>query len=114
MVELERRFKQQKYLTGNERESLASTLNLTATQVKIWFQNRRYKSKRLLIECSVNGPAILTNKQSKDQKSGQKSDLNDYTMSPNASVVPANIPPPPYFSNMYNYATGSLDSKSYW
>ncbi|XP_074837849.1 homeobox protein Nkx-2.6 [Carettochelys insculpta] len=46
VLELERRFKQQKYLSGPEREHLASQLKLTSTQVKIWFQNRRYKCKR--------------------------------------------------------------------
>ncbi|KAG7492603.1 hypothetical protein MATL_G00016080 [Megalops atlanticus] len=46
VFELERRFKQQRYLSAPEREHLANTLKLTSTQVKIWFQNRRYKCKR--------------------------------------------------------------------
>ncbi|CAD6230038.1 GSCOCG00006700001-RA-CDS [Cotesia congregata] len=50
VYELEQRFKQQRYLSAPEREVLASTLKLTSTQVKIWFQNRRYKNKRARIE----------------------------------------------------------------
>ncbi|XP_010015679.1 PREDICTED: homeobox protein Nkx-2.6-like, partial [Nestor notabilis] len=46
VFELERQFKQQKYLSAPEREHLARALKLTSTQVKIWFQNRRYKCKR--------------------------------------------------------------------
>uniref|UniRef100_A0A8C2TVX3 NK2 homeobox 4 n=1 Tax=Coturnix japonica TaxID=93934 RepID=A0A8C2TVX3_COTJA len=46
VYELERRFKQQKYLSAPEREHLASLIHLTPTQVKIWFQNHRYKMKR--------------------------------------------------------------------
>uniref|UniRef100_A0A452R6D9 NK2 homeobox 6 n=1 Tax=Ursus americanus TaxID=9643 RepID=A0A452R6D9_URSAM len=46
VLALERRFKQQRYLSAPEREHLASALQLTPTQVKIWFQNRRYKCKR--------------------------------------------------------------------
>ncbi|PIO76254.1 chitin binding Peritrophin-A domain protein [Teladorsagia circumcincta] len=45
--ELEERFKRQRYVTASEREELANRLGLSATQVKIWFQNRRYKCKRL-------------------------------------------------------------------
>uniref|UniRef100_A0A3Q2Y2H6 NK2 homeobox 8 n=1 Tax=Hippocampus comes TaxID=109280 RepID=A0A3Q2Y2H6_HIPCM len=43
---LERRFRQQRYLSGPEREQVARLLSLTPTQVKIWFQNHRYKTKR--------------------------------------------------------------------
>ncbi|ESO07152.1 hypothetical protein HELRODRAFT_148517, partial [Helobdella robusta] len=44
--ELERRFRNQKYLTTPEREQLAKSLNLSANQIKIWFQNHRYKQKK--------------------------------------------------------------------
>ncbi|XP_051829635.1 LOW QUALITY PROTEIN: homeobox protein Nkx-2.8 [Antechinus flavipes] len=46
ILELEGRFWQQHYLSSSEREQLARFLSLTPTQVKIWFQNHRYKMKR--------------------------------------------------------------------
>ncbi|ELT98862.1 hypothetical protein CAPTEDRAFT_172338 [Capitella teleta] len=46
VYELERRFKQQKYLSAPEREQLAALIGLSPTQVKIWFQNHRYKTKK--------------------------------------------------------------------
>ncbi|KAL2098922.1 hypothetical protein ACEWY4_005402 [Coilia grayii] len=48
--ELERRFRHQRYLSAPEREQLAHLLSLTPTQVKIWFQNHRYKMKRARAE----------------------------------------------------------------
>lgn len=45
--ELEKRFEIQKYLTAPEREHLATVTRLTPNQVKIWFQNHRYKLKKL-------------------------------------------------------------------
>ncbi|NP_001373254.1 homeobox protein Nkx-3.1 [Danio rerio] len=46
VLELEKKFSRQRYLSAPERTHLASALHLTETQVKIWFQNRRYKTKR--------------------------------------------------------------------
>ncbi|KAI1717256.1 homeobox domain-containing protein [Ditylenchus destructor] len=43
---LEKRFEHQKYVNASEREELAQSLGLTPTQIKIWFQNRRYKSRQ--------------------------------------------------------------------
>lgn len=55
-LELERRFRLQRYLSAPEREHLASQIQLTPTQVKIWFQNHRYKTKRAQTEKGVYDP----------------------------------------------------------
>ncbi|KAL8579036.1 hypothetical protein ACOMHN_035975 [Nucella lapillus] len=43
---LEAEFTANQYLVGRERTQLATTLGLSETQVKVWFQNRRTKHKR--------------------------------------------------------------------
>jgi hypothetical protein len=48
--ELEKRFNKSRYLSAPEREMLANGLNLSPTQVKIWFQNHRYKTKKAIKE----------------------------------------------------------------
>ncbi|KAF3838825.1 hypothetical protein F7725_010593, partial [Dissostichus mawsoni] len=50
LLRLERAFEKNHYVVGVERKQLASTLCLTETQVKVWFQNRRTKHKRQKLE----------------------------------------------------------------
>ncbi|XP_033159525.1 homeobox protein Nkx-2.1 isoform X1 [Drosophila mauritiana] len=72
VYELERRFKQQRYLSAPEREHLASLIHLTPTQVKIWFQNHRYKCKR----------------QAKEKAMAEQNQHNQPASSPRRVAVP--------------------------
>jgi hypothetical protein len=60
VMELEKRFDKSRYLNAQDRDQLAHSLSLTSTQVKIWFQNHRYKTKKASKEkpgnnCSDSG-----------------------------------------------------------
>ncbi|CAL4196214.1 unnamed protein product, partial [Meganyctiphanes norvegica] len=53
---LERRFDAQKYLSTPDRVDLARSLGLTQLQVKTWYQNRRMKWKKQVMQEGVSEP----------------------------------------------------------
>ncbi|XP_077019177.1 homeobox protein DLX-4 [Tamandua tetradactyla] len=73
---LNQRFQHTQYLALPERAQLAAQLGLTQTQVKIWFQNKRSKYKKLL----------------KQNSGGQDGEFPDGT--PSLSLCSPPLPPP--------------------
>lgn len=131
VLELERRFRQQRYLSAPERETLAGMLKLTPTQVKIWFQNRRYKSKRIQIENATAAKEAASKEAEKsknvsteyiDEAVGGYS--NGFSAMSSVSAVGPQPPPPPppypnygiqYSSDQYGPPPNPYyDQKGYW
>uniref|UniRef100_A0A493TGD5 Homeobox domain-containing protein n=1 Tax=Anas platyrhynchos platyrhynchos TaxID=8840 RepID=A0A493TGD5_ANAPP len=63
LQELERSFREQRYIGASEKRRLAALLNLSQSQIKTWFQNRRMKFKRetqdARVEALVSAPVLL-------------------------------------------------------
>ncbi|XP_016417259.1 homeobox protein zampogna-like [Sinocyclocheilus rhinocerous] len=97
VYELEHRFNLQRYLSGPERADLAGALKLTETQVKIWFQNRRYKTKRRQMAAELATTPTATLAKRVAVKVLVRNDQRQY----NTEELPSPSVPPLYQSFPY-------------
>jgi len=59
-IALEEWFGRHRYVSAADRDRLAASLALRPTQVKIWFQNRRYKLKKIRRQMERNRDRMMT------------------------------------------------------
>ncbi|XP_077989948.1 uncharacterized protein LOC144444408 [Glandiceps talaboti] len=74
LVGLEKRFDKQKYLSTPDRMELSESLGLTQLQVKTWFQNRRMKWKKQVLQGGCSQPPTKPKGRPKKIQSNQNSE----------------------------------------
>ncbi|XP_046851679.1 homeobox protein Nkx-6.3-like [Xenia sp. Carnegie-2017] len=77
---LEKAFQHTKYLAGPERAQLAYTLHMSESQVKVWFQNRRTKWRKM------NAPVNTSTKEN-DRGESVPRDENEKEMSRKGEMI---------------------------
>ncbi|KAK3585494.1 hypothetical protein CHS0354_003343 [Potamilus streckersoni] len=82
LLMLEQAFEKSHYVVGQERKDLAAELQLSETQVKVWFQNRRTKHKRIKTDdksviCSQGESPVKDSDDNQSNNSDEESDISD-------------------------------------
>ncbi|CAO2585681.1 Transcription factor LBX1 [Lemmus lemmus] len=91
IYELEKRFLYQKYLSPADRDQIAQQLGLTNAQVITWFQNRRAKLKRDLMDIV----ALAELEQNSEASGGGGGGCGRAKSRPGSPALPSGAPQAP-------------------